>query len=84
MNKIGLLIFSIVFLCSMSVFADCHNQQQPIRQWYTIPAQKSCENPCEKLAEEQNRTINELEKNMGNGEFDDPAEHINDPSWLMR
>ena len=39
---------------------------------------------CEKLAEEQNRTINELEKNMGNGEFDDPAEHINDPSWLMR
>ena len=39
---------------------------------------------CKELADEQNRTINELEKNMGNGEIDDPAEHINDPTWLMR
>ena len=39
---------------------------------------------CKELADEQNKTINELEENMGKGVFDDPAEHINDPSWLMR
>lgn len=37
---------------------------------------------CEKLAEEQNRTINEMESHRD--EWEDPAEHINDPTWLMR
>ena len=39
---------------------------------------------CKELADEQNKTINELEKDMGKGIYDDPAEHINDPTWLMR
>ncbi len=37
---------------------------------------------CAELADEQNRTINELEENKG--KIEDPAEHLNDPTWLMR
>jgi len=37
---------------------------------------------CAELAEEQNKTINELEKHKD--EWDDPMEHLNDPTWLMR
>lgn len=37
---------------------------------------------CAELAEEQNKTINELEQHKD--EFEDPMEHLNDPTWLMR
>ncbi len=57
MKKIGLLIFSIVFLSTISAFADCGQQNQPVKQWYTMLQQKNCDspqiaencnNPCEK------------------------------------
>ncbi len=37
---------------------------------------------CKELADEQNRTINEMESHKD--EWEDPAEHMNDPTWLMR
>lgn len=37
---------------------------------------------CPELDEEQNRTINELEKQKN--QLDDPAHHWGDPTWLMK
>ena len=51
MKKIGLLIFSVICLSSLCAYSDCHTGNAPIKQWYTIPAQKSCDKACEKLAE---------------------------------
>lgn len=39
---------------------------------------------CEELNEQQNKEINELERNVGQMQDLDPATHMNDPMWLMR
>ncbi len=52
MKKIGLLIFSII-LASLCAFADCNQPNAPVREWYTISPQKSCEKPCDNPCEKK-------------------------------